>query len=170
MGQIQLMILGVFSTFLVLQQSCTKDTCNDADTFSEMQAMLVFDTQENWINLNWQQGKILPKSYFDEIFIFNSDKDKYGMDQENSSSSIDQIRVNSENDLDIFLKEDAWINVPQEFHFHFIFPDRKKHTDCDHLGSEDEYFLDLSFLIRGAVDSLILESFKWEETFFPGPF
>ena len=163
------MIMGLFSTFLILQQSCTKDTCNDAVTFSEMQVTFVSDTEDNWINLNWQQGKVLPKSYFDEIFIFKSNKDKYGMDQENSSSSIDQIRVNSENDLDIFLNEAAWSNVPQEFHFHFIFPDRKKHTDCEHLGSQDEYLLDLSFLVRGSGDSFILENIQWEETFFPGP-
>ena len=169
MGQIQLMIFWVFSTFLILQQSCTKDTCNDAVTFSEIEALLLSEPEDNWVNINWQQGKLLPKGYFDEIFVFDSDKDKYGMDQKNTSNAIDQISVNSENDLDIFFKKDILDSVPQEFHFHFIFPDRKKHTDCEHLGSQDEYLLDLSFLIKKSGNSLILENFIWKETFFPGP-
>ena len=73
MSFLQILAIGFSTIILVGQGSCTKDTCNDLDTFTEMNASVnVIDEDNVALNVSWTSGKILPKDYFENIFIFKS--------------------------------------------------------------------------------------------------
>ncbi len=55
------------------------------------------------------------------------------------------------------------------FHLNYIFGDRRNYIDCQHPGSSDQYFLELSFELFHLTDDVyfILE-FDWNEIYAAG--
>ena len=162
-----LFILFVSSSF-VLQQSCNKDTCNDIETFVEMDANLLADTSSVKLELQWTQGKFLPKSYFDAYFIYEAPQDRFGIAWQNDFELIDTLTMISTTGLNIELSEEAETNLPRDVFLHFIFPDRRQFIGCDHPGSNDDYHLDISFQLFENTASIQMRNFTWKETLIKG--
>ncbi|MGB1207099.1 MAG: hypothetical protein ACPG5B_15745 [Chitinophagales bacterium] len=160
----------VLGLYLLLAQSCVKDTCNQNATFEDMSATVTPTETENIaVNLEWQGGENLPLSYFNDSYIVSNTKDPYGTEWQNDYADIDSIVASQQQQITLFLSNTVAQDTAKTYHFHIRFPDRKDHIDCEHGGAGDSYALDFSIKFQ-LNDDLSVDKFEWKEKLFKGPY
>lgn len=167
-----LFTLFSISLFII---GCGKDTCNEnlGVTFNNITPdSLLVDNQFN-VRMVFKLNvlDILPENYFTDFKLNISENNPQGYWWENSSNSLDTIFVTKEN-LSFTIHKDSLPDTTSEsleYNFHLIFLDRRNYINCEHLGSDDKFYLDFSFVLT-KLDSTSFEisSFFWKETLFKG--
>ena len=160
----------LISSIVIAQQTCQKDTCNDEVTFQDITCTLNSESSDVIFELSWSQGKDLPSSYYQDFLIYKPLIDRYGEAIQNDFNLIDTITNTNIEGMSIKMDSTLLQTIPRSVYIYLVFPDRKEYIDCQHPGSSDDYILDLQFNLSETQDSLVLNEFSWNETFFPGPF
>lgn len=143
--------------------SCIKDTCNGAlgNTFNT----ILFDstqTADDALTVHFKVETLadLPESYFTNTVASDSA----------TTAQTAAIKLN-QTSLALTLSETArpLPNETRNLNFTFTLPDRRNFIDCQHPGSADIYFLNISLSIHNdTVSSYGLTNFTWEELFVAG--
>jgi hypothetical protein len=147
------------------------DTCNNMPTFKTMEAgsSLVLSDQSADLTVKFTTGLELPIAYYRSAALSRASQNPYGEPWDNHFAVLNGFEARADA-LVLQLLKSSLDSDEQPLSFHFIFPDRRGYIDCEHPGSADAYYLDLSFMVTRSGNSFAVGSFRWKEKLRKGPF
>ena len=153
-------------------KSCTKDTCNIEDTFSQITltkapVKSVGDTVK--IFLEFVLKTALPDGYFKAVVVDQGREDRFGNPWDNDFKHLFGVEM-SASGATLNIKRDSIKEGSNQGSFHFKLPDRRSFIDCGHPGGADSYLLDLGFTILNTVNAYSAKDLNWKEELRKGPF
>jgi len=147
--------LAAMAVSVALLSGC-RDTCNDGDTFRELQlvsGMEVVDGKDA-VRIGWApgtgRGKDLPEDYFAAVDV----------------QDAEAAMLTGENEITVLIGNLEQPIPGSTVSFSLIFPDRADYIECTHPGAPDTYYIhvDLHFGASGELTHADLT-----EDYRPGP-
>jgi len=149
---------------IVLLQSCVKDTCNNelGNTFYEIAPTTPEHPVTEPVDISFEMETLpeLPTAYFEAVLSGN----------EITAAQIQSVNAQKDS-MHILMKEDV---LPDSgtvltYQLSLQFGDRQDYINCQHPGSADRYFLELTFDLGNPVNTHYeLLNFNWNEVFLAG--
>lgn len=149
---------------IIFLQSCVKDTCNNelGSTFYEVAPTTTEHpvTEPVIISLEMETLPELPAAYFESVLSGN----------DMTAAQIQSVNAQTDS-LHLFMKAGV---LPDSgtvltYQLSLQFGDRQDYINCQHPGSADRYFLELTFDLDNPVNTHYeLLNFSWNEVFLAG--
>lgn len=136
-------LLAALLLILLILPACLADTCSGGQNMTNPRVLGEFSATSSTpsLRIGWDAGTELGAALTDEYFkgvLVSPGGD---------GALIETVAYTSERELTVvFSSLEESLAERNALSFTLEFPDRARHTDCNHGGMRDRYFLDVSLL------------------------